>query len=75
MEVNIGTEFSDFGTYLGTLVATIAHSQIVVAASGRDSRLVAERRSLPAGFDDVDVAVLEWIAAEGRRVGRGLARV
>jgi hypothetical protein len=28
--------------------------------------------SLPAGFDCVDVAVLDWIAAEGRRLGRGL---
>jgi hypothetical protein len=27
---------------------------------------------LPAGFDDVDLAVLDWIAAEGRRLGRGL---
>ena len=34
-----------------------------------------ERRglsSLPAGFDYVDIAVLDWIAAEGRRLGRGL---
>jgi len=27
---------------------------------------------LPAGFDDVDIAVLDWIAAEGRRLGRSL---
>ena len=34
-----------------------------------------ERRglsSLPAGIDYVDIAVLDWIAAEGRRLGRGL---
>ena len=27
-------------------------------------------RRLPAGFDAVDVAILDWIAAEGRRVER-----
>jgi hypothetical protein len=34
-----------------------------------------ERRglsSLPAGFDYADIAVLDWIAAEGRHQGRGL---
>jgi hypothetical protein len=42
----------------------IAHSQIVVAAPA------AVSHRLPAGFDDVDIAILDWIAAEGRRVGR-----
>jgi hypothetical protein len=28
---------------------------------------VVRRFDLPAGFDDVDVAILEWIAAESRR--------
>jgi hypothetical protein len=28
---------------------------------------------LPAGYDDVDVAILDWIAAEGRRFGHGYA--
>jgi hypothetical protein len=51
---------------VGTLAAVIAHSQIVVGAPGR----TAPR--LPAGFDDVDLAVLDWIAAEGRRLGRSL---
>ena len=27
----------------------------------------------PAGFDEVDVAILDWIVAEGRRIGRGFA--
>ena len=49
-----------------TLAAVIAHSQIVV-----DSNAESAPR-LPAGFDDVDLAVLDWIAAEGRRLGRGL---
>jgi hypothetical protein len=43
---------------MATLVAVISHSQIVAMKSGR---------SLPDGFDDVDVAILDWIAAEGRR--------
>jgi hypothetical protein len=46
------------------LAAVIAHSQIVVAQPQRPMP------SLPAGFDDSDIAVLDWIAAEGRRLGR-----
>jgi hypothetical protein len=41
----------------------IARSQIVLAGP-------APRRLLPAGFDEVDVAVLDWIAAEGRHAGQ-----
>lgn len=66
-----GTEFSD----LATIAAVIAHSQIVVPALAVHHRPFAERPPLPAGFDEVDVAVLEWIALEGRRVGRVIARV
>jgi hypothetical protein len=40
--------------------------QIVVA---QPCRAVS---SLPAGFDYADIAVIEWIAAEGRRLSRGL---
>jgi hypothetical protein len=29
---------------------------------------------LPAGFDEVDAAVLDWIAAEGRRISGRYAR-
>ena len=46
-------------TDLDTLSAVIARSQIVVARP--------PCRRLPAGFDEVDVAILNWIAAEGRR--------
>lgn len=67
--MDIGTDFSD----LGTLSAVIAHSPIVVGAVANCPRL-PDHRSLPDGFDEVDVAVLEWIAAEGRRVGRELTR-
>jgi hypothetical protein len=49
------------------LAAVIAHSQIVVAQH-------RPMPSLPAGFDDSDIAVLDWIAAEGRRFGRGILR-
>jgi hypothetical protein len=54
---------------LDTLKAAIACSPIVV------SEPVGHARRLPAGFDCVDVAILDWIAAEGRRIGRGFARM
>jgi hypothetical protein len=51
-----------------TLAAVIAHSQIVVAGI-----VVAEPVGrLPAGFDEVDIAILEWIATEARRASRSL---
>jgi hypothetical protein len=43
------------------LVAVIACSPIVMARP-------APR--LPNGFGDVDLAILDWIAADGRRIGR-----
>jgi len=58
------------GTYpdVGTLAAVIARSPIVVQPPAADSR------RFPAAFDEVDIAMLEWIAAEARRAGRGNAR-
>ena len=59
------------GSYSPTiesLSAVIARSQIVVA---RPYRTVS---SLPVGFDHADMSVLDWIAAEGRRLGRRLGR-
>jgi hypothetical protein len=50
---------------LDTLTAVIARSPIVVS---EPPSCVAR---LPAGFGEVDVAILQWIAAEGRRIGRG----
>ena len=47
-----------------TLAAVIAHSQIVVAALGK---------RLPAGFDEVDIAILDWIIAESRHLSRSYA--
>jgi hypothetical protein len=55
-------------TDIETLAAVIARSQIVVAHR-------TPSRRLPAGFEDIDVAILDWIAAEGRRAGRNLIRV
>jgi hypothetical protein len=52
---------------LDTLAMVIARSQIVVADPALRERLP---QRLPSGFDEVDVAVLDWIAAEGRRAGR-----
>ena len=53
-------------TDLDTLSAVIARSQIVAARP--------PCRRLPAGFDEVDIAILNWIAAEGRRA-RGLMQM
>jgi hypothetical protein len=50
------------GPDITSLTAAIAHSQIVVTSAA------AER--FPAGFDDQDVAILQWIAAERCRVKR-----
>jgi hypothetical protein len=52
---------------LDTLAAVIAHSQIVVARA-LSARPAARR--LPAGFEAVDIAILDWIASEGRRASR-----
>jgi hypothetical protein len=54
---------------LATLVAAIARSQIIARQPPRPVR------PLPAGFEAVDLAILEWIAAEGRRAGRRLTLV
>jgi hypothetical protein len=50
---------------LATLVAVIAASPIVVA--GASTATVPTQRDVPAGFDAVDIAILDWIVAEGRR--------
>jgi hypothetical protein len=47
---------------LEALIAAIARSPIVMVPQSITR--------LPAGFDEVDVAILEWIAAEGRRFGQ-----
>ncbi len=54
---------------LEAIAGLIARSPIVV------SQLAKPAARLPARFDDNDVAVLEWIAAEGRRLGRSFVRM
>jgi hypothetical protein len=54
---------------LGTIAAAIARSKIVVALPA------APASRLPAGFDQVDAAILDWIAAEGRRIGQSFTRM
>ena len=49
-----------------TIGAVIARSQIVVRQPVTP---------LPPDFDEADVAVLDWLAAEGARLRRGLALV
>ena len=54
---------------LASIESAIERSQIVFR--GNWIRLTAglgRRFDLPAGFEDVDVEILEWIAAEARRV-------
>jgi hypothetical protein len=50
---------------LGVSAALIAQSRIMVEGPFK---------RLPAGFDEVEIAVLDWIAAEGRRAGRSIVR-
>jgi hypothetical protein len=58
------TDPPDVATLLKILAAVIARSPILIVAPAR--RLAR----LPAGFDEIDLAMLDWIAAEGRRIGR-----
>jgi hypothetical protein len=71
MELDTGTNSLDVDM-LAAVLALVAHSHIVVAECKREG--AAKYRSLPGGFGDIDVAILEWIAAEGRSVGRRLLR-
>ena len=60
---------------LATLAAVIARSQIVVPILARTVALRPVRQPLPEGFDEADIAVLEWIATEARRARRALVRM
>ncbi len=51
---------------LAMLVAAVAHSPIVMARPAK---------RLPDGFADEDAAVLDWIAAEGHRLGHSFVRM
>jgi hypothetical protein len=67
--VTTGGNFPD----IEALVLFIARSEIVVQAEPRPAMSAGRFRSLPAEFDEVDVTILEWIAAEGRRARRVVA--
>ena len=58
MKILMGQELS----LLAAIWALIGCSPIIVP------KPVA---GLPDGFTEIDAAVLEWIAAEGRHIGRG----
>ena len=61
------TFVSDQGrSSLEAIFAVIAHSPIIAP---RPDRLTG--RFLIVGFEDVDIAVLQWIARERRRPGAG----
>jgi hypothetical protein len=55
---------------IATLAAMIAHSQIVVREPQRSAF-----DHLPPGFDEVDVFILDWIAAGGRRAAPAIVRI
>jgi hypothetical protein len=60
-----GVLFSfEFHPDLSAIATVIAHSPIRVMRSR------AVQHDFPAAFEDVDVAILEWIATESRRVPR-----
>jgi hypothetical protein len=56
------------GLSLETLVSSIASPQSSIALSPIIGSQAT--RSLPASFEEVDVAVLKWIAAEARRMSQ-----
>jgi hypothetical protein len=58
--VGVVLSFGKFKPGLSAIAAVVARSPIRVTAQ-RPVRL-----DLPAGFDNVDVAILEWIVTESR---------
>jgi hypothetical protein len=56
---------------LALIAITIERSQIVLLGiSAQPPARLARRFELPDGFEDIDLAILDWIAAEGRRSSR-----
>jgi len=50
------------------IAMVIAHSQIMVRRE--NAAVPVFSHVLPAGYDEADIAMLDWIVAEGRRAGR-----
>lgn len=55
---------------LASIIAAIEHSQIAIAGVSVCPARLGRRFDLPAGFEAMDVAVLEWIVAERFRTTR-----
>lgn len=68
VEATVQRPMDGENTDLETIVALVARSPIVVAEP-------ALRQRLLAGFDEADIAILDWIAAEGRRAGQNFVRM
>jgi hypothetical protein len=65
------TMAGDQNADLKTIATVIAHSQIVVRYA---LPRVVVRPALPAGFEDADIAILDWIVREARWAGRSLTQ-
>jgi len=57
-------------TDLASIITVIERSQIAIAGILVCPARLCRRSELPAGFEAVDVAVLDWIVAEGFRATR-----
>jgi hypothetical protein len=55
---------------LASIVAVIEHSQIAITGVSVCPARLCRRFDLPAGFEAVDVAVLDWIVVEEFRATR-----
>jgi hypothetical protein len=60
----------------GNLIRALSCEKVVFATCSRPTNIVVAQpyravSSLPAGLDHAEIAVLDWITAEGRRQGRG----
>lgn len=56
----------------GVLCPDLGVSAVLITSS--QTMMDGPLKRLPAGFDEVEIAVLDWIAAEGRRAGRSIVR-
>jgi hypothetical protein len=70
VEATTVTTYSDHDR----IVAVITRSPIVLSDL-RSPEPGVRRAELPDRFDDVDLAILDWITAEGRRIGRSVVRI
>jgi hypothetical protein len=57
----ISSKYAD----LASIIAVIERSQITIGGVSVCAAYLRRRFDLPAGFEAVDVAVLDWIVAEG----------